>query len=214
MLCEQPLLAYFDIDKPITLSVDASSEGTACVLFQEDRLVVYGPRALTETERRYGQIERECLAILHGCLKFDQYLYGQTFVVDIDHQSLVFIFEKPLNKCPPRLHIMKISLQIYDFKVVWKPGKELVVADHLSRTYLRETSPEEGENIEAFVRMILGNTDFTDERLDKLVKQTKIDEELNVVLEYMDKGGLKIRILFILSSLNFLLKMSSMKLGV
>ena len=61
---------------------------------------------------------------------------------------------------------MRISFQTYDFKVVYKPEKELVVADHLSRTYLKEKILGEDGKIEAFVGMILENTNFTDERLN------------------------------------------------
>lgn len=140
LLCEPPLLAYFDMNKEITLSVDASKDGLGAVVLQENRPVAYGSRALTETEKTYSQIDKESLAVLYGCTKFHQYVYGQKVVVETDHKPLVSIFSKPLNKCPVRLQKIKMALQPYDFKLVYKRGKDLLVADHLSRSYLNDTS--------------------------------------------------------------------------
>jgi len=46
---------------------------------------------------------------------------------------------------------MRISLQNFSFDLKYTPGKEIVVADHLSRSYLKETNKTEEEKIEAFV---------------------------------------------------------------
>ena len=102
-LCKAPVLTFFDVNKPITLSVDASSYGLGCVLMQDQRPIAYGSQALTGTEQIYSQIEKECLAIVYGCKKFRQYLFAQRFTVENDHNPLINIFKKPLNKSPPRL---------------------------------------------------------------------------------------------------------------
>lgn len=51
MLTEAPLLRYYDVNLPVTLSVDASKNGLGAVLLQEDKPVAYASRALTETEQ-------------------------------------------------------------------------------------------------------------------------------------------------------------------
>ena len=56
-----PVLAYFDKTKKHTIQCDAS---TGAVLLQESKPVMYVSRALTETEQRYSNIERELLAIV------------------------------------------------------------------------------------------------------------------------------------------------------
>ena len=61
-------------------------------------------------------------------------MYGKSGItVHIDHQPLETIFKKPLSKAPRRLQRMMLKLQQYQFTVRYKKGKELYVADTLSR---------------------------------------------------------------------------------
>ena len=67
MLCEAPVLRYFDPSKPITLQCDASESDLGYFLLQEHQSVAYGARGLTAAEKNYAQIEKEMLAIVAGC---------------------------------------------------------------------------------------------------------------------------------------------------
>ena len=60
-----PVLGYYDHEKSITLSVDASSKGLGAVILQEGKPIAYASRALTPTQERYAQIEKETLAIVY-----------------------------------------------------------------------------------------------------------------------------------------------------
>jgi hypothetical protein len=62
-ISEAPVLAYYDVNKPVTLSVDASSKGIGAVLLQESRPVAYASKALTASQQNYAQIEKERAAI-------------------------------------------------------------------------------------------------------------------------------------------------------
>ena len=42
-------------------------DGLGAVLLQEEKPVAYASRALTDAETRYGQIEKELLAIIFAC---------------------------------------------------------------------------------------------------------------------------------------------------
>ena len=72
-------------------------------LEEEWKSIAYAARALTETEKRYAQIEKETLAIGLACERFHEYLYGLISDVHSDHQPLKSIFKKHLHKCPPRI---------------------------------------------------------------------------------------------------------------
>ena len=69
-------------------------------------------------------------------MRFDQYIYGINIKVETDHKQLEKVFKKPLLSAPKRLQRMLLQLQKYDLEVVYKPGKELYIADTLSRAYL------------------------------------------------------------------------------
>lgn len=44
---------------------------------QEGRPIAYGSRAISDTEKRYAQIEKETLAIVYGLEKFNIYTCGR-----------------------------------------------------------------------------------------------------------------------------------------
>ena len=115
-------LKYFDPQKPITLQVNASMAGLGTVLFQEVRPVTFASRALTETESRYANIEREMLAVVFGCERFHNFLFGQDFIVESDHKSLESIHLKHLSSAPARLRRMLLRLQPYTMVIKYKPG--------------------------------------------------------------------------------------------
>jgi len=51
--------------------------------------VAYASRALTSTEAKYAQIEKESLALTWACECFSDYLIGKLFHMQTDHKPLV-----------------------------------------------------------------------------------------------------------------------------
>ena len=91
MLTSSPVLALFDPSLATTVSADASSFGLGTVLLQmqksgELRPIAYASRAMTPTEVRYAQIEKEALALTWACEKFGDYLVGLKFHIITDHK--------------------------------------------------------------------------------------------------------------------------------
>ena len=70
LVTESPVLAYYDPRKELTIQCDASEKGLGSALLQNGKPVAYASRALTETERRYAQIEKEMLAIVYSLERF------------------------------------------------------------------------------------------------------------------------------------------------
>ena len=70
-----PVLAYFDNEKTVHIQSDASERGLGAALLQNGKPVSFASRALTDTETRYAQIEKELLAIVFSCEKFDHFSF-------------------------------------------------------------------------------------------------------------------------------------------
>lgn len=72
--------------------------------------------------------------------KSHQYTYGRKVTVQSDHKPLETIVRKPLLSTPKWLQRMMLRIQKYDLDVVYVPGKDMLLADTLSRAYLPECS--------------------------------------------------------------------------
>ena len=73
------------------------------MILQNDQPVAFASKALTETQMRYAQIEKEMLAIVFGCVKFHQYIFGKTITVQTDHKLLESIMKKSRKENPQKL---------------------------------------------------------------------------------------------------------------
>ena len=55
---------------------------------QGGKYVAFASKVLTQIQKAYAQIEKELLAVLFGCEKFNKYLYGSKVIVELDHKLL------------------------------------------------------------------------------------------------------------------------------
>ena len=92
LVCEDTTLRYFNIKKPVTIQVDASSKGLGAALIQDDGPVTFTSKALTPTEQHYANNETELLACVFGVEDFWTYVFGRHFMIKNDHKSLEQIF--------------------------------------------------------------------------------------------------------------------------
>ena len=93
------VISYYDSNPatPTILQCDASQIGLGAWLRQDsngsEQIVAMASRSLTDTEKRYSNIERECLAVVFGLEKFEYYLHGREVVVETDHSPLEQILD-------------------------------------------------------------------------------------------------------------------------
>ncbi|KAF1326689.1 Pol protein, partial [Globisporangium splendens] len=136
-LVRAPVLALPDHTKAFSVVCDASDFAIGCALMQKDddgheRVVSYQSRLLKAAEKNYPVHDKELLAIKYALLKFRVHLLGATpFVVYTDHASLRTAINSP--HLSQRMARWLAFFSEFNFRVEYKPGKENVLADALSR---------------------------------------------------------------------------------
>ena len=125
-------LAYYDRTKPVMIQTDASKFGLGTALLQGGQPIAFASKTITDIESCYTNIEKECLSVCFGLEKFHTYIYGRHVLIENDHKLLEMIQHKPIHAAPPTLQWMLLHMQKYDYTIVYKPGKDIVLADHLS----------------------------------------------------------------------------------
>jgi hypothetical protein len=131
----QPILRLPDYTQPMVLQTDASNEGLGAVLLQTiDGVrypIAYTSRKLLPREKNYATIEKECLAIVWAMVKLQNYLYGQHFFLEVDHEPLKYLSQS--NYSNGRIMRWALAIQPFRFTVKFIRGKDNVGADFMSR---------------------------------------------------------------------------------
>ena len=178
-------LRYYDRNLPVTVQAHASLRGLGACLIQKhkgkDQPIAFASKSLTDAETRYANIERELLAIVFACQRFSTYLLGRSFVAESDHKPLEMIAMKNLANAPPRLQRMLLELQRYNVTIKYRPGKEMQLADALSRCPARASQ-------EIKLDMRVDYIAFTKPWIEKLKDSTQRDPILATVYQLTQQG--------------------------
>lgn len=152
--------------------------------------MAFALRALTPTEQRYAQIEKEALAITWACERFSDFLIGIEFHVETDHKPLVpLLGSKNLDELPPRIQRLRMRLMRYSFTISHVPGKHIATADVLSRAPERMVCDETlRDEIDLYAHQVISGLPATEERLQQIREQQDKDETLKQIKLYCKNG--------------------------
>ena len=195
-ICNLPTLSYYRPDCETIVSADASSFGLGGAIMQKqgEKLVpiAFCSRTLTAAEQRYAQIEKECLASVWVCEKFSKYLVGlPSFELLTDHKPLVpLMMSKDLNQGPVRCQRLLMRLMRFNPHVTHVPGKELVLADTLSRHPLPDTVDDHTfhEEVTEYIDSVQATWPTTEDRLHDIKVATARDPVLQLLAMYVTEG--------------------------
>ena len=110
----------------------------------------------------------------------------------MDYKPLVPLFStKNLEELPLRVQRFRLQMMRYSFSITHVPGKQLVIADTLSRAPLSEPTSADNslqEETAAIVNLILNHLPATEERLEKITKLQAEDEECRAIVNFCHSG--------------------------
>ena len=203
-LVKGPVLVYPDFTKDFVLKTDASIHSLGAVLsqVQEDKNchpVSYASQALTPRECNYAITELETLTVVWPMGHFHKYLYGHNITVFTDHTAVKAVLQNPSPSSKHAQWWTKVhGSGVKDIRIIYRPGKENLNADALSRQpYLPAPSEgvAEGEiqvcallgetDIESFLKMDSDNNTTTD-----FSQEQKKDTQVSDIFCFLQDGQL------------------------
>ena len=180
------VLALYDPQAETKISADAASFGLGAVLLQQTRdswrPVAYASRSMSETEKRYAQIEKEALATMWACEKFSDYNLGKHFQIESD--------PKPLIPILPRVLRFRLRMAKFSFTIHHVPGKLLYTADTLSRTPATTTNhgTDLPDEVETFINSVIANLPASEQRLEVYRQAQLRDTACKQAMDYCQLG--------------------------
>ena len=197
-LTSTPTLVHYDASRDTKLSSDASSYDLGAVLRQKEedglwRPVAYASRALSPTEQRYTQIEKEALSITWASERFSDYLIGIQYHIETEHKPLVpLLSTKHLEDLPARVQRFRLRMMRFSYTISHEPGKSLHTADILSRDPIsRSLNLQEKKlenDVKAYVDYVVQYLPATEDRLEDIRVQQHQDEVTRRLIDYCPEG--------------------------
>ena len=101
------------------------------------RVISYKSRILKTQEQKLSTLDKEILAIVYALQIYEFLIIGSPHPIYIftDHKPLLHCFAKKGNNSP---RFYRAQMQLTKLKIIHTPGKNLTVADLLSRTFTEE----------------------------------------------------------------------------
>lgn len=125
---------------PVSLTTDASDNAVGGVLEQRVngswQPLAFFSRQLRQAEKKYSTFDRELLALHLAIRHFRYFLEGRAFTAYTDHKPLTFAFKKIAEPWSARQQRHLTNISEYTTDVQHIKGKDNVVADALSRSYM------------------------------------------------------------------------------
>ena len=137
-LTSDSIMAYPDFEKDFWVKTDASGTCVGHVLTQfplgKEKIISYGSKKLTDTQLKWITYDKEFFALIIGVKDNCHYLRHRAFKAITDHRPLL-AFRKIDPKDDPTGRRIRWAnyLELYDFELIYRPGKKHSDADALSR---------------------------------------------------------------------------------
>ncbi|KAK3716724.1 hypothetical protein QZH41_000929 [Actinostola sp. cb2023] len=134
-IIEEAVVTAIDENTPFEVETDASDVALAATLNQKGRPVAFFSRTLQGSELKHASIEKEAQAIVEALRHWKHFLTGRHFTLTTDQKSVSYMFDQRHKGKIKNDKIMRwrIELSCYSFDIVYRPGKDNIPPDTLSR---------------------------------------------------------------------------------
>ena len=120
------------------------------------------------------------------------YLIGLDFHIQTDHKPLVPLFStKALEQLPLRVQRFRLRMMRYRFTISHVPGKDLIVADMLSRAPTSAPACADQQfhhEGNVFINTVIQGLPASDQQLETIKAQQQQDEVCQQIKAYCEKG--------------------------
>ena len=116
-----------------------------------------------------------------------------SFTLETDHKPLVPLINKcTIDEAPLRIQRLLMRLMRFNANALHVPGKNMVLADTLSRNPQAHTSNtvdiEKEEEIDCFVDSVVSSWLVSDKKLQKIKDAVDEDEEIKTIIKLTLEG--------------------------
>ncbi|GBG64677.1 hypothetical protein CBR_g46219 [Chara braunii] len=137
-LTTTPILIRPDPTKQFILITDWQPEAIFAILTQKgnddrEHVIESASRTVPDKRRNDSAPQGECYAVVWGIQHFHPYLYGQKFLLVIDHEPLLAL--KRLTNYTGMIGRWAVRLQEYDFDIIYRKTERHDNADRLTRLH-------------------------------------------------------------------------------
>ena len=135
-------LKSVDETMPFVVKCDVSDVAISATLNQGGRPVAFMSRSFQGSELHYPAAEKEAMAIIEAGRKWNHFLSRQHFTLVTDQRSVSFMLgsRKRSKIKNNKIQCWRLELASYSYTIVYRPEKDNVAADSLTRTYCGSTS--------------------------------------------------------------------------
>ena len=139
-LTNDPCLKLPDLDGEYEVTTNASEDKATigAVLIQYEHPITFESKKFNPHQRNYSVHDKKMCAIMHALDHWRPFLLGRHFKVYTDHRSLIYL-KTQSNLNQRQLRWIECAAD-YDYEILYKFGKENIVADALSRIHINALS--------------------------------------------------------------------------
>ena len=139
---EKAVLLPIDENLPFVVECDAFDVAISATLNQSGRPVAFMSRTFQCSEVHYPAVEKEATAIVKAVRKWSHLLSRQHFTLITDQRSVAFMLDnrKRTKIKNNKIQCWRLELASFGYTIKYRPGRDNVVADSLTRAYCASMS--------------------------------------------------------------------------